>query len=269
MQSRQSRRRSRRLRERLPRCDTSELAQSQRAARVESPSAKLRDGRLNDRQFGCRMKGAGLRADQMTAGSSTNVISPPVTHLGCPRFVFAVVAWRIWPKESPRPLSLASTPSSDFVPVNANRDAVLSISYSKVSPGLICSALRISLGIVVCPLFVTVECNIPIPFVGRSALHLNSAYFTAIGKSSRTIGIQKVSNCGIGHLRVGKLNDAQFGRGMKGTGLRGIKSTPPSKPSRAATASTANSRRSTFASSARHELTENKVKVPAGSVPSQ
>jgi len=39
------------------------------------------------------------------------------THLGRPRwFVFAAAARRICPKESPRPLSLASTPFSDFVP---------------------------------------------------------------------------------------------------------------------------------------------------------
>src|ERR1700682_1695341 len=80
------------------------------------------------------------------------------------RAAFAAAS-RIWAKASPLPFLLASTPRSDRVPGCTRMVAWSPFTiYSSLSPGLICSALRISPGIVVCPLLVTVECDIATSF---------------------------------------------------------------------------------------------------------
>src|SRR3989475_12075918 len=73
------------------------------------------------------------------------------------RAAFAAAS-RISPKLIFLPFLLASAPLSDRVP-GCTRIVAWSPStaYWSLSPGLICSALRISPGIVVCPFLVTVE----------------------------------------------------------------------------------------------------------------
>src|SRR5437016_3476655 len=86
------------------------------------------------------------------------------------RAAFAAAS-RIWAKASPLPVLLASTPLSDRVPGCTRMVAWSPFTiYSSLSPGLICRALRISPGIVVCPLLVTVECNIPYSLLSISYL---------------------------------------------------------------------------------------------------
>jgi hypothetical protein len=97
--------------------------------------------------------------------SSTNMHSadkPSFAHRSHsrPRAAFTAAS-RIWAKNIPLPFLLASTPLSDRV-LRCTRTVMWSPSrtYSSLSPGLIHNALRIFLGIVVCPLLVTVECGI-------------------------------------------------------------------------------------------------------------
>src|SRR5213594_4606534 len=72
----------------------------------------------------------------------------------------SAAASRICAKDIPLPFLLASVPFSDRVPGCTRMVAWSPFTiYSSLSPGLICRALRISPGIVVCPLLVTVECN--------------------------------------------------------------------------------------------------------------
>src|SRR6266568_6849304 len=70
-----------------------------------------------------------------------------------------VAASLISPKLIFLPFLLASAPFSDRVP-GCTRIVAWSPStaYSSLSPGLICSALRIFPGMVVCPFLVIVEC---------------------------------------------------------------------------------------------------------------
>src|SRR5215813_130817 len=74
-----------------------------------------------------------------------------------PRTAFAAAS-RIWVKDIPLPFLLVSIPLRDRVP-RCTRTVTWSPStmYSSLSPGLIRKASRIFLGIVVCPLLVTVE----------------------------------------------------------------------------------------------------------------
>src|SRR5215471_4136652 len=85
-----------------------------------------------------------------------------------------VAASRISPKLIFLPFLLASAPLSDRVP-GCTRILAWSPSttYSSLSPGLICSALRIFPGMVVCPFLVTVECaiNCSLPLTVSLLLH--------------------------------------------------------------------------------------------------
>src|SRR5947209_19575085 len=84
-----------------------------------------------------------------------------------PSAAFAAAS-RISPKLIFLPFLLASAPFSDRVP-GCTRIVAWSPStaYWSLSPGLICSALRIFPGIVVCPFRVTVECgmNYSLPLI--------------------------------------------------------------------------------------------------------
>src|SRR5260370_34119677 len=95
--------------------------------------------------------------------------------LARPRAAFAAAS-RISPKLIFLPVLLASAPFSDRVP-GCTRIVAWSPSaaYWSLSPDLICSALRISPGIVVCPFLVTVEwdMNRSLPLI--CSLHLYCA----------------------------------------------------------------------------------------------
>src|SRR5713226_5481142 len=89
------------------------------------------------------------------------------------RVAFAAAS-RISPKLIFLPFLLASAPFSDRVP-GCTRIVAWSPStaYWSLSPGLICSALRIFPGIVVCPFLVTVEWDINCSLLYICSLHLN------------------------------------------------------------------------------------------------
>src|ERR1700684_218353 len=96
------------------------------------------------------------------ANDQTGVDKPSFAHRvpWRPRAAFAAVS-RICAKDIPFPFLLASTPLSDRVPGCTRMVAWSpSTTYSSLSPGLLCSALRILPGMVVCPLLVIVECTL-------------------------------------------------------------------------------------------------------------
>src|SRR5260370_11345552 len=93
--------------------------------------------------------------------------------LARPRAAFAAAS-RISPKLIFLPFLLASAPFSDRVP-GCTRIVAWSPStaYWSLSPGLICSALRIFPGMVVCPFLVTVEwgMNCSLLYTGSLPFH--------------------------------------------------------------------------------------------------
>src|SRR5712692_8733173 len=91
------------------------------------------------------------------------------------RAAFAAAS-RISPKLIFLPFLLASAPFSDRVP-GCTRIVAWSPStaYWSLSPGLICSALRIFPGIVVCPFLVTVECGMNHSLLYTCSLQFNYA----------------------------------------------------------------------------------------------
>src|ERR1700694_3353034 len=95
--------------------------------------------------------------------------------LGRSRAAFAAAS-RISPKLIFLPFLLASTPFSDRV-TGCTRIVAWSPStaYWSLSPGLICSALRIFPGIVVCPFLVTVEWDMNHSLLYIFSLHFNYA----------------------------------------------------------------------------------------------